>query len=53
MTSILMIDDDVALTQLVAEYLQLDGYQFKAVHQGPEGLELAKSNTFQDRKSVV
>ncbi|KKL01670.1 DNA-binding response regulator [Rheinheimera mesophila] len=47
MTSILMIDDDVALTQLVAEYLQLDGYQFKAVHQGPEGLELAKSNTFQ------
>ena len=47
MTSILMIDDDVALTQLVAEYLQLDGYQFTAVHQGPEGLELAKSNTFQ------
>jgi two-component system, OmpR family, response regulator CpxR len=47
MTSILMIDDDVALTQLVAEYLQLDGYQFKAVHQGPEGLELAKSNAFQ------
>ncbi len=47
MTSILMIDDDVALTQLVAEYLQLDGYQFKAVHQGPEGLELAKSNAFE------
>ena len=47
MTSILMIDDDVALTQLVAEYLQLDGYEFKAVHQGPEGLELAKSNAFQ------
>ncbi|MBU0914519.1 MAG: response regulator transcription factor [Gammaproteobacteria bacterium] len=47
MTSILMIDDDVALTQLVEEYLQLDGYQFTAVHQGPEGLELAKSNAFQ------
>ena len=47
MTSILMIDDDVALTQLVAEYLQLDGYQFTAVHQGPEGLEMAKSNAFQ------
>ena len=47
MTSILMIDDDVALTQLVAEYLQLDGYEFKAVHQGPEGLELARSNAFQ------
>lgn len=47
MTSILMIDDDIALTQLVAEYLQLDGYQFKAVHQGPEGLELAKSNAFE------
>jgi two-component system, OmpR family, response regulator CpxR len=47
MTAILMIDDDVALTQLVAEYLQLDGYQFRAVHQGPEGLALAKSNAFQ------
>ena len=47
MTSILMIDDDVALTQLVAEYLQLDGYQFRAVHQGPKGLELAKSNAYQ------
>ncbi|WP_419569626.1 response regulator [Rheinheimera sp.] len=47
MTAILMIDDDQALTQLVAEYLQPEGYQFTAVHEGVAGLERAKSNEFQ------
>lgn len=47
MTAILMIDDDQALCQLVAEYLQPEGYQFTAEHDGVHGLELAKSNQFQ------
>ncbi|SEA05316.1 response regulator transcription factor [Alkalimonas amylolytica] len=43
MNRILMIDDDVALTELVKDYLQLDGFEFDASHDGPAGLERAKS----------
>lgn len=39
MPKILMIDDDIELCQLVAEYLALDGFQFVAVHDGQSGLE--------------
>lgn len=41
MPKILMIDDDTELTQLVAEYLALDGFDFEAVHDGEQGLARA------------
>jgi two-component system response regulator CpxR len=41
MPKILMIDDDTELTQLVAEYLALDGFEFEAVHDGEQGLARA------------
>ncbi|EHR41534.1 MULTISPECIES: response regulator [Alishewanella] len=43
MPKILMIDDDVELTRLVAEYLALDGFEFLAVHDGEQGLQQAAS----------
>jgi two-component system response regulator CpxR len=45
MPKILMIDDDTELTQLVAEYLALDGFEFEAVHDGEEGLARALAQT--------
>lgn len=42
MPKILMIDDDIELTQLVAEYLALDGFEFEAVHDGEQGLARAR-----------
>lgn len=44
MPKILMIDDDTELTQLVAEYLALDGFEFEAVHDGEQGLARANDN---------
>ena len=41
MRQILVIDDDVELCELVAEYLELDGYQIEAVHDGETGLSRA------------
>src|SRR6266550_4375567 len=38
---ILVIDDDVELCSLVAEYLQPEGFQVEAVHNGELGLEKA------------
>ena len=46
MPAILMIDDDIGLCELVAEYLALDGYQFSAAHDGRHGLALAQSGDF-------
>ena len=43
MNRILMIDDDVALTELVKDYLQLDGFAFDACHDGAAGLSEAQS----------
>lgn len=43
MNRILMIDDDVALTELVKDYLQLDGFAFDACHDGVTGLTQAQS----------
>ena len=40
---ILMIDDDVKLTELVAEYLAREGMQVEAVHDGAHGLERARA----------
>jgi two-component system response regulator CpxR len=43
---ILVIDDDVELCELVAEYLGAEGYAVEAVHDGVEGLQKALNNSF-------
>lgn len=43
MRRILVIDDDIELCELVIEYLEPDGYQVEAVHDGETGLERALS----------
>src|SRR5678815_1412357 len=39
--AILLIDDDVELCTLLAEYLEAQGYQVTAVHDGSSGLRSA------------
>ena len=41
---ILVIDDDVELCGLVSEYLQAEGFQVEAAHDGERGLERALAN---------
>lgn len=41
MQPVLVIDDDVALCELVAEYLAPEGYEVEAVHNGERGVERA------------
>jgi len=43
MQPILVIDDDVGLCELVAEYLEPEGYHVEAVHNGEAGVERALS----------
>lgn len=43
MRRILVIDDDIELCELVIEYLEPDGYQVEAVHDGETGLQRALS----------
>jgi two-component system, OmpR family, response regulator CpxR len=43
MDRILVIDDDTELCSLVGEYLESEGYQSEAVHDGERGLEKALS----------
>ena len=43
MTRVLLIDDDEELTVLLQEYLQRDGFEVFAVHDGPAGIEAALS----------
>jgi two-component system response regulator CpxR len=43
MLQILVVDDDIELCELVAEYLEPDGYKVEAVHDGETGLERALS----------
>ena len=43
MDQILIIDDDVALCELVTEYLQPLGFQISSAHRGDTGAELATS----------
>ena len=45
-TRVLMIDDDRKLCRLVKDYLEPMGYALDAAHTGPDGLELATSETF-------
>ncbi len=40
---VLVIDDDVGLCELVAEYLEPEGYKVEAVHDGEAGVERALS----------
>jgi two-component system, OmpR family, response regulator CpxR len=44
MEKILIIDDDVALCELVTEYLEPLGFQVEAVHRGDSGVELARQS---------
>jgi len=44
MHPVLVIDDDVALCELVAEYLAPEGYEVEAVHNGERGVERALAN---------
>lgn len=46
MDRILVIDDDVELCSLVAEYLDSEGFQVEAVHDGERGLEHALQDEF-------
>ena len=50
MDRILVIDDDVELCALVAEYLEPEGFQIEAVYDGNRGLERALSG---DHRLVV
>lgn len=43
MQKILVVDDDVELCELVAEYLEPDGYQVEAVNDGSAGVKRALS----------
>ena len=43
MQPVLVIDDDVGLCELVAEYLEPEGYKVEAVHNGEAGVERALS----------
>ncbi|MGA9994418.1 MAG: response regulator transcription factor [Pyrinomonadaceae bacterium] len=43
MQQVLVIDDDVGLCELVAEYLEPEGYKIEAVHNGEQGVERALS----------
>src|SRR5512133_3145515 len=43
MDRVLIVDDDVELTELVSEYLSGEGFEVEAVHDGNEGLKRASS----------
>ena len=43
MDRVLIVDDDVELTELVGEYLRSEGFEVEAVHDGQNGLQRALS----------
>lgn len=43
---ILVIDDDIELCELVAEYLEPDGYKVDAIHDGVRGVERALTGDY-------
>jgi len=45
-TRILVVDDDVELCELVEQYLQSQGFQIDAVHDGSAGIERALSGVY-------
>lgn len=46
MKSVLLIDDDIELGELLKEYLGMEGYELTAVHDGETGLQKALSGDF-------
>src|SRR6476620_10505823 len=46
MDRILIIDDDEELCELVSEYLEVEGFNTKAIHNGEAGLEAALSGEY-------
>lgn len=44
--SILLVDDDVELCELLTDYLSQEGFEIQAVHDGIQGLERAISQEF-------
>jgi len=46
MERVLVIDDDVELCDLIVEFLQPEGFQVEAVHDGREGLRAALSGAY-------
>jgi two-component system response regulator CpxR len=46
MNKILIIDDDEELCELVAEYLTVEGFETKAVHDGETGLKTALTGEY-------
>ena len=46
MDCILIVDDDVELCELVAEYLQPEGFEVEAVHNGEQGLQRALNSKY-------
>src|SRR6204780_2625772 len=46
MERILIIDDDVELCNLVGEYLQAEGFEVEAVHDGESGLQRATTGSY-------
>jgi two-component system response regulator CpxR len=43
MDRVLIVDDDIELTELVGEYLRSEGFEVEAVHDGEAGLQRALS----------
>jgi DNA-binding response OmpR family regulator len=46
MKSVLLIDDDIELGELLKEYLSMEGFELTAVHDGETGLQKALSGEF-------
>lgn len=46
MPKLLIVDDDVELCELVAEYLAPEGFEVEVVHDGAKGAELAPSGDY-------
>ena len=47
MTRVLLVDDDVDLSEMVKEYLDKEGFEVKAVHDGEQGLFEALNGNYQ------
>jgi DNA-binding response OmpR family regulator len=43
MTKVLLVDDDVGLTQMLSQYLTREGYEVRALHDGESGAAAALS----------
>ncbi|KXW55161.1 response regulator transcription factor [Ferrovum sp. PN-J185] len=46
MQKVLLIDDDVELLEMIAEYLKREGFDVNVAHTGYEGLSLLKKDNF-------